>query len=155
MIALVSFSSCGNSSSPEAVALAFMKHVGELDFEAAAKLSDEKIQGFLTMAGSKKKEMQDKETPEEKAKRVENNKKLKSATCEVKGDKATCKLCCDLGSENESVDLIKKDGKWLVTIDKEKKEAKMKSGMDNMPAPVIETPEAPVVETPDSSTTPE
>jgi hypothetical protein len=119
-----------DQSRPEVVALVFMQYIAKTNFEKAAKLADKNVQPLISMAGSQQKEMQAKETAEEKAERLKKIKNLKSATCEVNGDKATCKLCCDLGADSESIDLVKQDGKWLITIDKEKKEAKMKSDME-------------------------
>jgi hypothetical protein len=119
-----------DQSRPEVVALAFMMQIAKTNFDKAAKLADKNVQPFISMAGSQQKEMQAKETAEEKAERLKKIKNLKSATCQVNGDKATCKLCCDLGADSEAIDLVKQDGKWLVTIDKEKKEAKMKADME-------------------------
>jgi hypothetical protein len=111
-----------NFKKPESVALAFMQKLAEMDVEGAKELGTEdtkQVLGFLEMAMN----MADEEEKEKmKAESAENSKFLKKATCEVNGDEAKCKLCCDEegnGFEDEDMILKKVEGKWLVHMSKE------------------------------------
>jgi hypothetical protein len=147
LLALVAllFSSCGvDQSKPETVALAFMQAVSQMDFDGAKKYCDEKTGQLMGMASMGKEKMIKDMTPDKKKEMDEAKKNLKSATCKVDGDKATCTVCCNAegkASDDAPLTLVKKDGKWLVAIDKENKE---KGGRGEEPA-VVETP---AVETP-------
>ena len=143
---LVLFSQCGGGadfSKPESVAVAFSKAAAAGDFATAKKFADEatvKLPGMVEgMAGA---------MPEDKKKEgKENAKTMKSAKCTVEGDKAKCTICCDKDGKDspEPVTLAKKDGKWLVSIDKDAKENG--GGTDNTPTPAIDTTATPAVDT--------
>lgn len=137
LVATLLFAQCKSSSTgklnmkkPDSVALAFTKHLAELDITAAKELGTEDTKGvldFLQMAMSMAEEEELKKMKDEAA---ENSKNLKKAECKISGDEAKCKVCC--GPNGEAMDdneiLLKKqqDGKWLVHLSKED----MMKGMD-------------------------
>lgn len=113
------FSQCGGGadfSKPESVAVEFTKASANMDFAKAKTFCDESTAKILDMAAG----MANMAPAEEKKKGQEKAKLIKSAKCEVNGDKAKCTVCCDdKGADSpEKVDLVKTGGKWLVTIDK-------------------------------------
>ncbi len=122
LLLAVSFSSCGGSvdfSKPDSVAMAFAAAMADNDLDKAASYSDEstaemlkKLAPMMKMAAA---------DPKQKEKSAAAKKNLKSAKCTESGDKATCELCCDV--EMNKVELVKKDGKWKVSMNKENKEA--------------------------------
>lgn len=154
LIAAAAFSSCGvDQSKPENVALGFTQAISQFDFEGAKKFCDKETAGLLSMAAMGKDEMMKKMGDEEKKKMEEAKKNLKSATCKVEGDKATCTVCCGpdgKAADNGEITLVKQDGKWLVSMNKEAKE---KRGNTTIEEPMPETPaDSTVVETPADST---
>ncbi len=134
-------------SNPEVVALLFMRAVNQMDFEKAGKFATKEIQPLLNMVAQNVDQAKAQETPEARALREGELAKMKSATCKVEGDKAICTLCCELQDKSE-LELVKDGEKWLVTVDKEKKE-KNATDTDNTDMPnsedgtVIDEPEAP------------
>jgi len=133
----VSFTSCGGSvdfSKPESVAMAFAKAMADSDLDKAATFADEstaellkKLAPMMKMAAA---------DPKQKEKSDKAKKNLKEAKCKVDGDKATCELCCDV--EMANLDLVKKDGKWKVSMGKEKKE--QPKPMNTEPTPNTNAP---------------
>ncbi len=145
---LVIFSQCGGGvdfSKPESVAVAFSKAAASADFATAKKYADEGTGKLLDMVQGMSSSM-----PEDKKKEGKENAKLmKSAKCTVDGDKAKCTICCDKDGKDspEAVDLAKKDGKWLVSIDKGAKENGPKGTPDSTPAPAGDSTTTPAVDT--------
>ncbi len=118
LVAFVSFTALTSCSgdNPEAVAEKFLNHVNKAEFEEAKKYCDKKtgelIGMMASMAGGKTEEMKNKDI------------KTEIISSEIKDEKASVKYKivgkdAPADSKEQSIDLIKEDGKWKVTIDKE------------------------------------
>jgi len=114
-IAVVAMNACKSSDSPEKVAEKFLNHINKKEFAEAKKLvtpeSEATIdmwENFSKMGGETSKES-----------KIENLKcKISEETVEGKKiEKATCEYT-DNGEPKE-LNLVKKDGKWLVEMKKE------------------------------------
>lgn len=110
------FASCSNDSDPEAVAKKFLDHVNKGEFKEAKEYCDEQTASLIgmmeSMAGDKTKELKDQDV------------KTEIISSEVKEDKATVKYKSTGGKAGatgaeQTLNLVKVDGKWKVTIDKE------------------------------------
>lgn len=138
LVAFVSFgvlTSCSGDN-PEGVAEKFLNHVNKGEFEEAKKYCDKKtgelIGMMASMAGGKEAELKDKDI------------KAEIVSSEIKEDKATVKYKtvgkdAPADSKEQSIDLIKEDGKWKVTIDKENMN-KEGGAPEAAPAQPMETP---------------
>lgn len=134
------FVSCSNDSNPEAVAEKFLNHVNKGEFAEAKEYCDEQTASLIgmmeSMVAGKKDEMK------------KLDAKVEIISSEVTDDKATVKYKTTSTKEptgtEQTLNLVKVDGKWKVTIDKENanKEggAKAPSGeveaTDSLAAPV-------------------
>lgn len=118
LIAFVSFgflASCSNDSNPEAVAEKFLNHVNKGEFKEAKEYCDEQTAQLIgmmeSMVAGKKEEMKNADA------------KVEIISSEVKEDKATVKYKISNPKEpataEQTLQLVKVDGKWKVTIDKE------------------------------------
>lgn len=109
------FASCSSDNDPEAVAKKFLDHVNKGEFKEAKEYCDEQTASLIGMmegmAGDKTKELKDSDV------------KVEIVSSEVKDDKATVKYKSTGGksanSAEQTLNLVKVDGKWKVTIDKE------------------------------------
>ncbi len=111
------FASCSSDNDPEAVAEKFLNHVNKGEFKEAKEYCDEQTASLIgmmeSMAGDKTKELKD------------QNIKTEIISSEVKDDKATVKYKSTGGKAGattgaeQTLNLVKVDGKWKVTIDKE------------------------------------
>lgn len=136
ILAFVSFSffvSCSNDGNPEAVAEKFLNHINKGEFNEAKEYCDEQTASLIgmmeSMVADKKEEMKN------------NKEKIEIISSEVKDDKAKVKYKSTGGEAagvEKSLDLVKVDGKWKVTFDKENanKEQGAKPATD---VPAIET----------------
>jgi hypothetical protein len=104
--------SCGSKSSPKEVAVSFTKSLNSMDFEAAKKLGTPETGKMLDMLASFSSMMPD--SLKEQAK----NYKIEAKDEKIDGDKATVTVTNGEKGE-EKLDLVKKDGKWLVNMSKE------------------------------------
>ncbi|MEZ0005233.1 hypothetical protein ABH942_000584 [Flavobacterium sp. 28YEA47A] len=138
------FVSCSNDSNPEAVAEKFLNHVNKGEFKEAKEYCDEQTASLIgmmeSMAGAKKDELK------------KNDAKVEIISSEVKDDKATVKYKTVGGkaetSAEQTLNLVKVDGKWKVTIDKENanKEGAKAPGADTEATDSLAAPaDAPVV----------
>lgn len=118
LLAFVSFgflASCSNDSNPEAVAEKFLNHVNKGEFAEAKEYCDEQTAQLIgmmeSMVAGKKDEMK------------KLDAKVEIISSEVKDDKATVKYKTTSAKEptaaEQTLQLVKVDGKWKVTIDKE------------------------------------
>lgn len=118
LLAFVSFgflASCSNDNDPEAVAEKFLNHVNKGEFKEAKEYCDEQTAQLIgmmeSMVAGKKDEMKNADA------------KVEIISSEIKDDKATVKYKTTGGKEaattEQSLQLVKVDGKWKVTIDKE------------------------------------
>lgn len=138
LAAVFALSACGSkTATPETAAIEFSQAIGSLDFTKAKALATPETQSLLDMLAS----MAAAATPEDKKKGAEEAKNLKSAKCTVDGEKAKCTVCCSPdGKESEqAIDLIKKDGKWLVSINKEESMKSLQTTPETAPETAPET----------------
>ncbi|MEI8204307.1 MAG: hypothetical protein WCH34_14890 [Bacteroidota bacterium] len=121
ILAVIAFNSCSKSGKPEDVAEKFFKHLTKLEYDDAKAIGTEAtgkmldmMKSMTTMGGDEAKKQM------EEAKKAEI--KIENMKCDVKEDKALCTFKATVtgkDSKEEKLDLIKKDGKWLVDMKKE------------------------------------
>lgn len=102
--------SCNKEEGPEQVAEKFLSHINKAEFKEAKEFCDEKSAGFLDMMAGM---VGDNKPTEEEAGKVEIVKS------EINDDKAKVTYKNSKEEGEKSLDLVKVDGKWLVTINKE------------------------------------
>jgi len=107
-IAVISFNACKNSDAPDKVADKFLNHLNKKEYAEAKKLattesaaSIDMVESFSKMGG------------EQAVKEV----KIEGLKCKEEGEKAACDYTEN--GEAKKLDLVKKDGKWLVEMKKE------------------------------------
>jgi len=121
-----------NSGGPEGATINFLDNMYSGDFEAAKEYATTDTKSMLTMMES----MGVKDQFADKMK--ETNIDFKVVETKIDGDKAVCtvKMSSDEDEEDKDmpITLVKKDGKWLVDMDKEgmNKEGMNKEGKDQM-----------------------
>ena len=106
-LAVITMNACKSSDTPDKVAEKFLGHINKKEFAEAKKVattesaaSIDMLESFNKMGGEQAKEV-----------KIENMK------CKEDGDKATCDYTEN--GEAKKLDLVKKDGKWLVEMKKE------------------------------------
>lgn len=103
---------CGKSSSgPEAVAEKFIKHLNNMEFVEAKQYGTESTGKVLDMLAGFAGMGDPADKPEEVG--------FKILDTEMKGDTALVTYQNDDAEEPETLTLVKKDGKWLVDMNKE------------------------------------
>jgi hypothetical protein len=102
LIAIIAFtlSSCARKSSPDSVAEKFLTHMSKGEFEKASEYATEETRQMLSIAAAFAGDQ------------YEESGKPENVTCEVEGDNAKCIYTID--GEQETIDLVYQDGKWLV-----------------------------------------
>ncbi|MCP4439009.1 MAG: DUF4878 domain-containing protein [Aureispira sp.] len=114
-----------NMKSPESVSMAFVQNVIRLEIKEAQAISMGKTKEML---GVIEQMMVDKMSEEDRKNNLkaaeEELKTLKKTECDITGDKAACKVCCDPdgGFSGEDVMLTKVKGKWYVDMPMPNKE---------------------------------
>ncbi len=103
--------SCGSKATPKEVAVNFNKALNNLDFEGAKKLGTPETGKMLDMLASFSSMMPDSLKEQAKKYKVEAKDEV------IEGDKATVTVTNGDKGE-EKITLVKKDGKWLVNMDK-------------------------------------
>ena len=128
---LAIMSACG-SGGPEGAAINFLESMYSGDFETARKYATTDTKSMLTMMES----FGAKDQLADKMKDVDID--FKVIETKIDGDKAVCTIQMSSSAEGEEdkderINLIKKDGKWLVNMDKEglNKEGMNKLGKPN------------------------
>ncbi|HNW90581.1 MAG TPA: TonB family protein [Bacteroidales bacterium] len=101
------FLSSENQNTPEFVAKKYLNHINKKEFAEAKKFATEETCQLLDMMAS----FSGVGTQEEKEAKIENLK------CETNEESSVCKYLVD--GKEESIDLVKKNGKWLVDQKKE------------------------------------
>lgn len=120
------FAACASSSKvnygkPESVALNFYKALASYDLASAKMMVTEETKPTIDLIQTMFDALSEEEKNTELDKQKDLVKLLKKATCEVNGDEAKCKVCCNAegGTDEEPVTLKKVDKKWLVDLPKE------------------------------------
>jgi Domain of unknown function (DUF4878) len=128
VIASITLFSCGggNSSKPSDVAMAFLTAMNKADYETAKKLGTDDTKKLLEMTATFTAMMPD------SVKKLSASKKVEIVgEPTMDGDKAVVNYKESDSPEQKSLNLVKKEGKWLVQQSK-----------DNAGAPAAETPSA-------------
>jgi hypothetical protein len=106
-LAVITINACKSSDTPDKVAQKFLDHINKKEFTDAKKLatpesaaSIDMLESFSKMGGDQAKEA-----------------KVEGLKCKEDGDKAACDYTEN--GEAKKIDLVKKDGKWLVEMKKE------------------------------------
>jgi len=106
-LAVITMNACKSSDAPDKVAEKFLNHIAKKEFADAKKLatpesasSIDMLESFSKMGGDQAKETT-----------------IKDVKCKEDGDKAACDYTEN--AEAKKIDLVKKDGKWLVEMKKE------------------------------------
>ncbi|MFN3756185.1 MAG: lumazine-binding protein [Flavobacterium sp.] len=102
--------SCKKEDGPEQIAEKFLTHISKAEFKEAKEYCDEKSAGFLDMMAGM---VGENKPTEEEAGTIEI---IKS---EINEDKAKVTYKNSNEEGEKTLDLVKVDDKWLVTIDKE------------------------------------
>lgn len=124
VLAVLALASCGNkSNTPEAVAEKFLNHLNAQEYAEAKELGTEATGEYLDMMASLS-EM----APDEEVEAAE----ITDLKCEEKESTATCTYKSD-GEEN-TINLVKEEDKWLVDMKKEDPmgDTDFDEDMDNM-----------------------
>jgi hypothetical protein len=108
-IVIVAINACGSKTeTPEAVATTFLGHLNKKEYAKAKELGTDQTKEYLATLESFDSFGGDQEKKEVK---IENMK------CTTTEEKANCTYLGD--GKEETIDLLKKDGKWLVDMKKE------------------------------------
>ena len=110
-LAVITMNACKSSDTPDKVAEKFLGHINKKEFAEAKKIATTEAAASIDMLESVSK-MGGENTKEAK---IENMK------CKEDGDKAVCDYTEN--GEAKKLDLVKKDGKWLVEMKKESPDA--------------------------------
>lgn len=103
--AVIAFNACKSSDSPDAIATKYLGHIAKQEWAEAKKLGTENTQQLVDMLASFGGTKEIKEV------------KIEEMKCEVTGDSAVCNFKSN--GEADKLDMLKKDGKWLVDQKKE------------------------------------
>jgi hypothetical protein len=115
LISCIILASC-SSNSPESSALNFMKSFSNGDFETAKEYATTDTKSMLSMLES----FGGKDQLEDMS--LGKNSKFKITNTEINGDSAICTIQvkdADGEVEDLPINLVKKDGEWLVDMNKE------------------------------------
>ena len=104
-LAIVALNACKSSDSPEAIAEKYLNHIAKQEWAEAKKLGTENTQQLVDMLASFGGNAEVKEV------------KIEEMKCEVNGEAAVCNFKSN--GEADKLDMVKKDGKWLVDQKKE------------------------------------
>lgn len=95
-------------SGPEAVAKDFVMALDSKDYDKAKSLGTDDTKAMVdlikSLAGM--------------APASDKHAKIDKMDCKVDGDKGTCTYCCTAEGAEDKVELVQKDGKWLVDMKK-------------------------------------
>lgn len=114
LLLIVSFAmlACGGSDDPGKVAEKFLTHLNKQEYEEAKKLGTESTVLTIGMIESMS-GMAESFGGSAESEDIE----LEMGDCEVDGDKAKCTYTSN--GEESTINLVKKDGDWLVDMKKE------------------------------------
>jgi len=108
--------SCGGKSDPKSVATSFLTARNKMDYENAKKFGTPETGRMLAMLASFSSMVPDSSKNMIKGAKVEIKGEPK-----IEGDKCTLVATTTIGGEpkDETITLVKKDGKWLVNMSKD------------------------------------
>jgi ketosteroid isomerase-like protein len=103
----IAVTSC-KKSGPENVAKDFVMALDSKDYDKAKSFGTEDTKAMVdlikNLAGM---------TPA-----TDKHAKIDKMDCKVDGDKGVCTYCCTAEGQDDKVDVVRKDGKWLVDMKK-------------------------------------
>jgi len=114
--------SCGGGDSPKSVAENFLKAMNKMDYETAKKYGSEDTGRLLDMMSNFTNMMPD-SAREEKSFEIKDEK--------VDGDKATVTYVQSGEVGEQTLDLVKLDGKWKVAMSKDSMNGEEGGSMDS------------------------
>lgn len=114
--------SCGGGDTPKSVAENFLKSLNKMDYETAKKYGSEDTGKLLDMMSGFSKLMPD-------SARQERSFEMKEE--KINGDKATVTYTASGEEGEQSLNLIKIDGKWKVAMSKDSMNDGESSSMDS------------------------
>jgi len=120
VIALFAVACGGGSATPSQVAEKFLTHTNKMEFKEAKKYSTKATGEILDMIAGMAGMMGEQEAP----------KGFKITNETIDGDKATVTYRSEGKDADETVNLVKEDGKWLVNMSKE--DMNKEDGADGM-----------------------
>lgn len=113
-LVIVSVISCGSKSDPKGVALNYLNALKKMDYETAKKFGTPETGKMLDMISSFSSMVPD------SVKEQGKNVKIEIKEAKEDGDKCTIKFSSsDKPDAEETLSLVKKDGKWLVNMTKD------------------------------------
>ncbi len=127
--------SCQKKNSPEYVTKEFLTAVQKKDWDKAKSLGDEATKKHITFWEFMEENISDTATTDENW-----IKEIKDIKCEVKDSTATCFYCCVFEDQKSMINLVKKDGKWLISHGKESPASDLEMA-DDIDYELIETEE--------------
>lgn len=108
-IVIVAFNACGSKTdTPEAVAEKFLNHLNKKEYAEAKKMGTEQTGQMIDMMES---------FSSMGAEDTKKEVKIENMKCTTTEDKSNCTYTSD--GKEDKIDLVKKDGKWLVDMKKE------------------------------------
>ena len=113
--------SCGGGDTPKSVAENFLKALNKMDYETAKKYGSEDTGKLLDMMSGFSKLMPD-SAKQERSFEMKDEK--------INGDKATVMYTASGEEGEQSLNLIKVDGKWKVAMSKDSMNDEESSSMD-------------------------
>ena len=107
--------SCGSKSDPKEVATNFLNARNKMDYETAKKFGTDETDKMLDMTASLSSMI-----PDSVKELTKNAKVVIKGEPKIEGDKATVIAESTIGGDTkeETIDLVKKDGTWLVNMSK-------------------------------------
>lgn len=110
-----------NYNNPKQVSLTFLRALCDYDIERAKLAGTKETKEVLHLLETLQDAMPETGREAQRAGLEAQLKRLKKAKCEVDGEQAICKVCCDEAGafEKEPIVLKKIDKKWLVHMTKE------------------------------------
>jgi hypothetical protein len=114
-VVILAINACGSKTdTPEAVAEKFLNHLNKKEYAKAKELGTDQTKEYLATL-----ESFDSFGGDQAKKEV----KIENMKCTTTDDKANCTYLGD--GKEETIDLVKKDGKWLVDMKKEANDTTM------------------------------
>lgn len=115
LILAISLLACSQAeNTPEEVAMQWKIYMDHGDYAAAKLLSTPNAVEFIEFIERLDADMEDLDLEDMDYPPMVTSDQV---TCEVSGSKALCIICCDEMGNHEEIDLILKNGKWLVDLE--------------------------------------
>ncbi len=130
--AALTIMSCGSKSDPKSVAIAFLNARNSMDYENAKKYGTAETGKMIDMMSSFSSMIPD--SMKNEAKKI----KVDIKDVKEEGDKATVVYSESIKPGDQTLNMVKKDGKWLVNMSKD--DMGPGAGVDEGAAPPVDEP---------------